>query len=60
MNEILEYDANKKTIKSLNLDDFSVEDLNKYLIELKTEIERVKGEKEKKYLQIDEANKFFK
>tara|TARA_B100001175_G_C19032162_1_gene413165 strand:+ start:94 stop:276 length:183 start_codon:yes stop_codon:yes gene_type:complete len=60
MNEILEYEENKKTIKSLNLDDFSVEDLDKYLVELKNEIKRVEGEKEKKFLLIGEAHKFFK
>jgi len=40
MNEFLEYDENKKTIKALNLDDFSIEDLNKYITELKEEINR--------------------
>ena len=59
MNEFLEYDENKKTIKTLNLDDFSVEDLNKYSIELKDEIARVKREVEKKSQLLDEAQKFF-
>ena len=48
MNEFLEYDQSKKTIKSLNLDDFSVEDLDKYISELKDEIERVNTEKVKR------------
>ena len=48
MNEFLEYDENKKSIKSLNLDDFSIEDLNKYISELKDEIIRVDLEKNKK------------
>ncbi len=60
MNEFLEYDESKKTIKTLNLDDFSVEDLNKYSIELKDEIARVKREVEKKSQLLDEAQKFFK
>ena len=60
MNDLLEFDNEKKTIKSINLDDFSIEDLNDYLNELKGEIERVKSEKEKKSLLIDEAHKFFK
>ena len=34
MSEFLEYDENKKSIKTLNLDDFSVEDLDKYTLEL--------------------------
>ena len=51
MNEFLEYDENKKTIKALNLDDFSIEDLNKYITELKEEINRAEIEivKKKKF-----------
>ena len=60
MNEFLEYDEVKKTIKPLNLDDFSVEDLNKYKIELKNEIKRVDEENLKKKKLISEAQKFFK
>ena len=45
MNEFLEYEESKKSIKSPNLDDFSVEDLDKYISELKDEIERVNEEK---------------
>ena len=60
MNEFLEYDENKKSIKSLNLDDFSVEDLDKYVSELKDEIERVNMEKEKKKKLISEAENIFK
>ena len=48
MNEFLEYEENKKSIKSLNLDDFSVEDLDKYTFELNCEIDRVNMEKVKK------------
>ena len=48
MNEFLEYDENKKSIKSLNLDDFSVEDLDNYILELKKEIDKVNIEKIKK------------
>ena len=60
MNEFLEYEENKKSIKSLNLDDFSVEDLNKYILELKDEIERVNTEKVKKKKLISEAEDIFK
>ena len=60
MNEFLEYDENKKTIKSLNLDDFSIEDLDKYTSELKDEIERVNMEKIKKKKLITEAENIFK
>ena len=60
MNEFLEYDENKKSIKSLNLDDFSVEDLDKYTSELKDEIDRVNMEKVKKKELISEAENIFK
>jgi uncharacterized small protein (DUF1192 family) len=60
MNEFLEYEESKKTIKSLNLDDFSVEDLDKYILELKDEINRVNMEKIKKKKLINEAENIFK
>ena len=59
MNEFLEYEENKKSIKSLNLDDFSVEDLDKYTSELKDEIDRVNMEKAKKKKLISEAENIF-
>ena len=48
MDDFLEIDEKKKTINSLNLDDFSVEDLDKYILELNKEILRVKEEINKK------------
>ena len=60
MNEFLEYDESKKSIKSLNLDDFSVEDLDKYTLELKDEINRVYMEIAKKKNLISEAENIFK
>ena len=60
MNEFLEYDESKKSIKSLNLDDFSVEDLDKYILELKNEIDRGNIEKAKKKKLISEAENIFK
>ena len=60
MNEFLEYEENKKSIKSLNLDDFSVEDLDKYISELKDEINRVNMEKVKKQKLISDAESIFK
>jgi uncharacterized small protein (DUF1192 family) len=60
MNEFLEYEESKKSIKSLNLDDFSVEDLDKYTSELKSEIDRVNMEKVKKKKLITEAENIFK
>ena len=60
MNEFLEYEESKKSIKSLNLDDFSIEDLDKYTLELKDEIDRVYKEKVKKKKLISEAENIFK
>ena len=60
MNEFLEYEETKKSIKSLNLDDFSIEDLDKYKSELKDEIDRVNMEKIKKKKLISEAENIFK
>ena len=60
MNEFLEYEENKKSIKSLNLDDFSVEDLDNYILELKDEIDRVNMEKVKKKKLISDAENIFK
>ena len=60
MNEFLEYEETKKSIKSLNLDDFSIEDLDKYKSELKDEINRVNMEKIKKKKLIREAENIFK
>ena len=60
MNEFLEYEENKKSIKSLNLDDFSIEDLDKYTSELKDEINRVNMEKVKKKKLISDAENIFK
>ena len=60
MNEFLEYEESKKSIKSLNLDDFSIEDLDKYTLELKDEVGRVNMEKVKKKKLISEAENIFK
>ena len=60
MDDFLEIDEKKKTINSLNLDDFSVEDLNKYILELNKEILRVKEEINEKNKLKKEAQNFFK
>ena len=60
MNEFLEYEESKKSFKSLNLDDFSVEDLDNYMLELKNEIDRVNIEKVKKKKLISDAENIFK
>ena len=59
MDDFLEIDEKKKTINSLNLDDFSVEDLEKYISELNKEILIAKEEINKKNKLKKEAQKFF-
>ena len=60
MTDFFENDEKKKSIKNLILDDFSVEDLNKYLEELKAEIDRVDKEIERKKSSKKSAESFFK
>ena len=60
MIDFLEIDENKKTVNSLNLADFSVEDLEKYIQELKNEIDRAEKEIKTKKKLLNEADKFFK
>ena len=60
MEDYLEFEKDTKILKSINLDDFSVEDLNKYIGQLKKEIERVKSELGKKLQSQSEAEKYFK
>ena len=60
MTDFFEVDEKQKTVKILNLDDFSVEDLQNYVSELENEILRVQEEiKKKKNLKLN-AEKFFK
>ena len=60
MIEFFEIDEKQKTVKILNLDDFSIEDLKNYVSELQIEILRVKDEiKKKENLKLN-AEKFFK
>ena len=60
MTDFFEVDDKQKTVKILNLDDFSVEDLQNYISELQTEILRVQDEiKKKQNLKLN-AEKFFK
>ena len=60
MTDFLEFEENKKTIKKLNLEDLSIENLKEYILELEEEIMRVKGEIELKNKSIREAEKYFK
>jgi len=60
MTDFLEFEEYKKTIKKLNLEDLSIENLKEYILELEEEIMRVKGEIELKNNSINEAEKYFK
>ena len=60
MDDFLEFDDEKKSVKSINLDDFSIEDLRKYMKELEDEKKRTKLEMQKKNSLLEEAKKFFK
>ena len=60
MSEFLEFEKETNAIKSINLDDFSVEDLKKYINDLTNELTRVKVEIEKKVKVQSDAKKFFK
>ena len=60
MSDFLEIDEKKKTIKNLNLEDLSIENLKQYILELEEEIMRVKGEIDLKKSSISEAEKYFK
>ena len=60
MSDYLEFENETKALKSINLDDFSVEDLKEYVDELTIELERVKIEMKKKLKLQSEAEKLFK
>ena len=60
MVDFFEVDEKKKTVKTINLEDLSIEDLNKYTYELKEEISRVQLELRKKNKFLKDADKFFK
>ena len=60
MDDYLEFEKNTKALKSIDLDSFSVEDLEEYIQQLSNEIERVKKELVKKLESQVEAKKYFK
>ena len=60
MDDYLEFEKDTKLLKSINLDDFSIEDLREYIEQLKREIVRVKSELDKKQKPQIEAKKYFK
>ena len=60
MTDFFEIDEKKQTVKNLNLDDLSIEELNQYLEELLTEMDRVQEEIKKKAVLKNEAENFFR
>ena len=60
MDDYLEFEKDTKKIKSINLDDFSLEDLKEYIEQLEKEIKRVNQELKKKLKLQLEAEKYFK
>tara|TARA_B100001540_G_C15196125_1_gene368636 strand:- start:320 stop:502 length:183 start_codon:yes stop_codon:yes gene_type:complete len=60
MTDFLEINEKKKTIKSLNLEDLSIDNLKQYIVELQEEIKRVQEDISLKESSINEAKKYFK
>ena len=60
MNIFLEFEEDKKTIKSINLDNFSIEDLEEYIDGLKLEVKKAEEEIKQRIKTKREAQKFFK
>ena len=60
MSNFIEFDENTKAIKSISLEDFIVEDLEEYILNLVNEQERAKEEIKKRLKTKEEAQKFFK
>ena len=60
MTDFLEINEKEKTIKSLNLEDLSIDNLKQYIFELQEEIKRVEEEISLKESSINEAEKYFK
>ena len=60
MSNFIEFDENTKAIKSINLEDFSVEDLEEYILDLVNEQKRAEEEIKKRLETKEEAQKFFK
>ena len=60
MSSFLEFEEDKKKIKSINLDDFSIEDLKEYIDNLILEVKKAEEEIKKRRKTKEEAQKFFK
>ena len=60
MTDFLEINDKEKTIKRLNLEDLSIDNLKEYILVLQEEIKRVKDEIGVKVSSINEAENYFK
>ena len=60
MSSFLEFEEDQKTIKSINLDNFSIEDLEEYIDGLKLEVKKAEEEIMQRIKTKEEAQKFFK
>ena len=58
--DYLEYEKKTKSLKSINLENFSIEDLKEYNMQLENEINRVEIEIDKKLNLQKDAEKYFK
>ncbi len=56
----MEFDEETKVLKSINLEDFSIEDLEEYIESLNLEIKRSENEIRQRFATKEEAQKFFK
>tara|TARA_B100000575_G_C22919023_1_gene533221 strand:- start:508 stop:690 length:183 start_codon:yes stop_codon:yes gene_type:complete len=59
MEDFFEIDNKNKTIKNLNLDDLSIDELRRYIDDLKKEITRVEEELARKKGFKNDAEKLF-
>ena len=60
MINFIEFDEKTKVLKSINLDEFSIEDLEEYIVNLTNEIRRSENEIIKRKTTKEAAQKFFK
>jgi len=60
MSSFLEFEEGRKKIKSINLEDFSIEDLEEYIDSLMLEVKKAKEEIKMRIKTKEEAHKFFK
>ena len=60
MSSFIEFEEDKKIIKSISLDNFSIEDLEEYIGSLMLEVQKAEEEIKKRIKTKEEAQKFFK